>query len=608
MRWAVTFFAFAAAAAAQTPACNYSFSPPNIQLGPLFFSSTIGVFASNGCPWAAQSQNPDWIQVINGSGLGNGTFVLRVLENKTATARRGSVTIPFATLIIDQQQGNCVFFISPPSTRVGPAKGLGTFSISSQCGWVARSDSSWLRLTGASTDGITNILGNGSVVYEYDENISIQPRSAFVSLAPGIGFRLSQDGIACTVTLPFNSSGISFAGGVGAFEVRSNCAWVGRTYETWLSFEDSTIASFTQAPGNATVRFRAQPNPTAETRNGIITVADKIFTVIQGGGFCTYTVFPAALRFTANGGSSTFHVNAQNTCVWIAIPNFPWITAIPGAGYGAGDVTVTISPNTTGADRVGVITLQGTTLGILQSLDPTPLITDVVNGASLNAGPVAPGEIISVKGIRLGPADEVYGEATEDNLFYRTDLSGVKVFVDEFQVPILSASWNKVKVVAPYALSGREQANVRVEYNGLRTLPFRVDIAQANPGIFTLDETGQGQALARVEDYTFITPGNPAIRGSQMILYMTGEGLNSPAGVDGRITGDTLTSPVLGAQVLIGGVPAEVSYVGSTPGQIAGFLQINLKVPFNATVGDAVPVSVTIGQFPAQNGVTVAIR
>jgi len=78
--------------------------------------------------------------------------------------------------------------------------------------------------------------------------------------------------------------------------------------------------------------------------------------------------------------------------------------------------------------------------------------------------------------------------------------------------------------------------------------------------------------------------------------------------VDGRITGDTLTSPVLGPQVFIGDVPAIISYVGSTPGQVAGFLQIVLTVPPDAPAGDSIPVSVSFGQFQAPTGVTIAIR
>jgi uncharacterized protein (TIGR03437 family) len=61
-------------------------------------------------------------------------------------------------------------------------------------------------------------------------------------------------------------------------------------------------------------------------------------------------------------------------------------------------------------------------------------------------------------------------------------------------------------------------------------------------------------------------------------------------------------------RVFLGETQLETTYVGSTPGQVAGMLQINAKVPFDAPVGNSVPLTVYIGVTPAQTGVTVSVR
>ncbi len=55
----------------------------------------------------------------------------------------------------------------------------------------------------------------------------------------------------------------------------------------------------------------------------------------------------------------------------------------------------------------------------------------------------------------------------------------------------------------------------------------------------------------------------------------------------------------------IGGIPATVSFSGLAPGFV-GLYQVNVEVPANAPVGDAIPVVLTIGGVTA-NTVTVAV-
>jgi uncharacterized protein (TIGR03437 family) len=58
--------------------------------------------------------------------------------------------------------------------------------------------------------------------------------------------------------------------------------------------------------------------------------------------------------------------------------------------------------------------------------------------------------------------------------------------------------------------------------------------------------------------------------------------------------------------VTIGSVPATVSFAGLAPGWV-GLYQVNVQVPANAPVGNAVPVALSVGGVAA-NQVTMAVQ
>jgi uncharacterized protein (TIGR03437 family) len=57
----------------------------------------------------------------------------------------------------------------------------------------------------------------------------------------------------------------------------------------------------------------------------------------------------------------------------------------------------------------------------------------------------------------------------------------------------------------------------------------------------------------------------------------------------------------------MGGIQAEVLYAGAAPGQVAGLMQVNAKIPDNSNSGP-VPVQVTVGTAQSQRSLTVAVR
>jgi uncharacterized protein (TIGR03437 family) len=236
-----------------------------------------------------------------------------------------------------------------------------------------------------------------------------------------------------------------------------------------------------------------------------------------------------------------------------------------------------------------------------------PVITAVRNAASYAPGGVSPGEIVVIEGSGLGSASTGKLQVTPDGLA-ATALAGTVARFDGIAAPLIYTSHNQVTAVVPYAMEGRAQVAVEVEYGGVRSAPLVVPVSPTAPGIFTVSGTGRGQAAIINEDGSVNGPGNPALRGSVIAIFGTGEGQTQPPGVDGLIVpAEGLRSPVTPVTVSIGGEDAEVIYAGSAAGQVCGVLQVNARVPWGIAPGDAVALSIHAGGS-SQPGVSLAVR
>jgi uncharacterized protein (TIGR03437 family) len=234
---------------------------------------------------------------------------------------------------------------------------------------------------------------------------------------------------------------------------------------------------------------------------------------------------------------------------------------------------------------------------------PVPIV--VVNAASYGNGAIAPGEIVLVGGQSLGMTG-THTMQFDSSGTVATELAGTRVWFDGFAAPLLYTTPDQVAAIVPYAIDGRAQAAVEVEFEGVRSASLTLPVAQTAPGVFTVDASGRGQAAVINQDGTINGPLHPAPAGSIVSIYATGEGQTTPAGVDGKIVdGSSLRRPLVPVTVSIGGQPAEVIYAGSAGGQVSGLLQVNARVP--AVAAGAAPLLVTIGAG-SQSGVTITVQ
>ncbi len=256
----------------------------------------------------------------------------------------------------------------------------------------------------------------------------------------------------------------------------------------------------------------------------------------------------------------------------------------------------------TGNNRVRKLSPAGTqTTAANQQTNP---IT-VVNDASMLEGPVAPGEIIAIFGLGIGPVTPASGAWNASGLL-PAEVAQTQVLFDGNAVPLLYAQDSQITAQAPYEIAGSTTVDVEVIYQGQSRGKVTVRVAAAAPAIFTVS-AGSGLAQAVNQDGTLNSMADAAPRGSVISLYTTGEGATQPAGVDGQAAKSAPPHPTLPIGVTIGGEPAEITFAGEAPGFVGLFL-INARVPKTLKATGLVPVILDVGTAASQAGVMIAVR
>ena len=292
------------------------------------------------------------------------------------------------------------------------------------------------------------------------------------------------------------------------------------------------------------------------------------------------------------------------------------ITTIAGNGSlgysGDGGIATLAQLNTPAAvwaDASGNVYVADTGNNAIRLLQPTGsgvTVNAVVNAASNQNGPVAPGEIVVLYGSGLGPS-QLQTYKLDANGRVPKSLGGTTVLFGGLAAPVIYASPAQASVVVPFALSG-QSVQVSVQSQNQTAAPVTLPVAAAAPGLFTADASGHGQAAALNQNLQPNSAANPAARGSLLSLFATGFGQASPSATDGALNGVAPPAmPVLPVVVTIGGQNAAVSAAIGVPDQVAGMLEITVRVPTGIQPGNAVPVALQIGGASAQSGVTVAI-
>jgi uncharacterized protein (TIGR03437 family) len=229
-----------------------------------------------------------------------------------------------------------------------------------------------------------------------------------------------------------------------------------------------------------------------------------------------------------------------------------------------------------------------------------------VTSAASYAAPVSPGMIAVIQGKGLGPSALQTFELNSGG-FIEKAIGSAKVLFDGVPAPVLYTSDAAIAAIVPYSVAGKTATNVAVQYNGVSSAIASVPVAPSAPGVFTADSSGTGLAAAFNQDGTRNSAANPVPRGSIVVLYLTGDGVESPIPPDGKFSTAPYPKTMANVTVMIGGKSAAVAYAGSVPTAVAGLMQINATVPVDAPTG-AVAVVVSCDGAPSQGGIVIQVK
>jgi len=214
---------------------------------------------------------------------------------------------------------------------------------------------------------------------------------------------------------------------------------------------------------------------------------------------------------------------------------------------------------------------------------PSPTFTTVVNSGRNEAGPVSPGELVTIYGANMGPTGGLGGQVA--NGFVTNQVGGVRVLFDNIAAPLLYVSASQINAIIPYEIAGRPTTQMRIEYNNVQSSALTLNVADVSPGLFTHNAAGTGPTAYHA-NFTPVTQASPAQKGEVIIMFATGEGVLSTRQATGQVS-TIVNPPIQPVTVTFAGTPGQPNsgvtvnsdFAGGVPGIVAGAIQVKVRVP-----------------------------
>ncbi len=440
-----------------------------------------------------------------------------------------------------------------------------------------------------------------AIVAEFDLTPGGNPVPAMTSLSPS-----SAD--INGPTLMLDVSGSNF---ISSSAVYWNGAALPTTFVSATELIATISASDLEQPGPSRVNV-ITPAPGGGTSNF------STFTVVGSLAPVLSQASPASL--TVGGPTATINVTGQNL---VSTSVVQWNgSALPTAFVSSTSLNATVPASdltTVGTVEVTIYTPPiggGASAAISFAILPPPTTNagGVLNSASSTPN-LVPGSLASVYGANFEAGG--FNESTTFILPEPTTAAGVSVTMNGIAAPLSYVGPSQVNFQIPWELQGQTSAALVVVANGVSSQPQTVSLSAAAPAIFTVNQAGSGQAAALIAGSSVIAgviqptcnvlACSPATKGEGLEVYLTGLGAvtNQPA-TGAPASASPLSTTASSPTVTLGGVSAPVTYSGLAP-YFVGLYQVNIQIPQNAPVGDAVPVVLTFNGVPA-NMVTIALQ
>ena len=248
------------------------------------------------------------------------------------------------------------------------------------------------------------------------------------------------------------------------------------------------------------------------------------------------------------------------------------------------------------------IQMQGV-VGLAAGTLPQAFRNGLVHAASYaKFAPLAPGSIFSLFGRNLATST-----LAASSVPLPKELSDARVTLGGVAVPLFYAGAGQVNGQVPFELTPGTKPSVVVTVKGVAAPPDEITLAEVQPGIFTMDQSGSGQGAILDASYKLVSPANPIKAGDIVQVFCTGLGRTDPPVTSGTASPSSPVATVVNAvTATIGGINAPVHFAGLAPGFV-GLYQVNVQAPAGLTPGSAVPLVLTQAGV-SSNTVTLAIR
>ncbi len=269
-------------------------------------------------------------------------------------------------------------------------------------------------------------------------------------------------------------------------------------------------------------------------------------------------------------------------------------------GNGRASISVTASAAT------GAVTISASTGGFSQTFNltvipPGPTNITFYNGASFQQNSLSPGSVVTIVGQGLVNGNNVQGAVVAGQfgpLPYM--LAGVSVTIGGIPAPLFNVvnanGQQSVTAQIPFEVSpGTVPVVIAISGGGSAT--SSVTISAVSPGIFqTVQSDGVTRAVALRSNGTVVTPTNPAGRGENIRIYLTGLGPLSPTVATGTFSpyngpDPTVTNSIIGGINDAGATVVQTIYARN----LIGVYEMTLQVPTDTVAYPSGSRSLSVG-------------
>lgn len=229
-------------------------------------------------------------------------------------------------------------------------------------------------------------------------------------------------------------------------------------------------------------------------------------------------------------------------------------------------------------------------------------VLGAVNAAGFSvSGHVAPGEIVSLYGIGLGPSSGAVAQFDAAG-HVPTTLGGVQVMFDGVPAPLLYTGATQINALVPFGVGSQAQTSVQVISGSASSAPLQLAVVAADPSIVSIVSSvpppvGTFFAAALNQDNSFNSTSNPAKAGSIVVFWVNGPGAFSPTLADGEMVAAPCPQAVQPVTVLFDGQPVTALYDGAAPTFVAGPIQVNAQLPQSIKAGNSHTLQLKAGDF-----------